>query len=179
MLPICILAIEDASDREFMTDLYIQYNKLMYKIIRNIVHNYSDVEDVLQGTLEKLIEKIPTLRKLSDAQRASYVVSACRRAAYNYNRNQSRHPIVTLDEAFSEATEESVVDVVIHQLDLESLMRIWDKLDKQTRFLLNAKYLMGSDDTEIASQLGITPGSVRTYLTRARRKAYNLMEKSC
>ena len=179
MLPICILAIEDASDREFMTDLYVQYNKLMYRIIRNIVHSYSDIEDVLQSTLEKLIEKIPTLRNLSNAQCASYVASACRRAAYNFNRNQSRHPMVSLDESFLEASEESIVDEVIHQLDLESLMRIWDKLDDQTRFLLNAKYLMGSDDTEIASQLGIAPSSVRTYLTRARRKAYSMMERRC
>lgn len=56
-------------------------------------------------------------------------------------------------------------------------MRVWDKLDEQTRYLLNARYLMESSDAEIAAQLGISAGSVRTYLTRARRKAYELMER--
>lgn len=177
MLPICILAIEDASDREFMTDLYIQYNRLMYKTIKGLVHNESDIEDILQSTLERLIDKIPTLRGLSVPQRANYVVSACRRISFNYNRTQSRHPVVSLDESFEAVSEVNVADQVIHQLDLESLMRIWDKMDEQTRFLLSAKYLMEASDAEIAAQLGISTGSVRTYLTRARRRAYELMEQ--
>lgn len=36
MLPICILVIEDESDREFMAEVFAQYQWLMYSTIENI-----------------------------------------------------------------------------------------------------------------------------------------------
>lgn len=40
MLPICILTIEDESDREFMARVYIQYQWLMYDTIKHVVGDH-------------------------------------------------------------------------------------------------------------------------------------------
>lgn len=37
MIPYCILVIEDDDDREFMTLLYIRYQRLLYKEIYEIL----------------------------------------------------------------------------------------------------------------------------------------------
>lgn len=46
MIPICILAIEDDSDREFMSWLYQQYHRLMYWEIYDLLHDQWATEDI-------------------------------------------------------------------------------------------------------------------------------------
>lgn len=54
MIPYHILAIEDENDREFMTSLYLQYERLMYFTIRKVTQDSWLVDDIFQSTLEKL-----------------------------------------------------------------------------------------------------------------------------
>ena len=56
MIPYCILVIEDDDDREFMTLLYIRYQRLLYKEIYEILKKPWNTEDILQATLVKLID---------------------------------------------------------------------------------------------------------------------------
>ena len=44
MIPSIILAIEDDDDREFMTGLYKQYQRLMYREILKVVQETWDVD---------------------------------------------------------------------------------------------------------------------------------------
>lgn len=39
MLPLIILAIEDESDRDFMANLFVQYQKMMLQTTMAVVHN--------------------------------------------------------------------------------------------------------------------------------------------
>ena len=63
MIPFCILAIENDDDREFMAELFLRYQRLLYNEIYEILKNPWNTEDVLQATLVKLIDKISELRK--------------------------------------------------------------------------------------------------------------------
>ncbi len=45
-----------------MAALFIQYQRLLYKEIYDILKNPWNTEDVLQATLVKLIDKLPELR---------------------------------------------------------------------------------------------------------------------
>lgn len=47
----------------------------------------------------------------------------------------------------------------------------------EERLLLEQKYVLGWSDNELASMLGIQPQSVRMRLTRAKRKAIQLMKE--
>ena len=49
MLPICILSIEDESDREFMTRVYTRYQWLMYDTIKQVIGDHWSAEDVVQN----------------------------------------------------------------------------------------------------------------------------------
>ena len=81
MLPICIMTIEDESDREFMARLYTRYRRLMYDTIRQVVGDHWSAEDVVQATLLKLIDKVPKLQTLDDRRTAGYIAAACRHTA--------------------------------------------------------------------------------------------------
>lgn len=64
----------------------------------------------------------------------------------------------------------------LRRLELDALAQVWPRLDENTRWLLEARYILDYSDGELARELGVKPDSVRMALTRARRKARRLME---
>ena len=182
MLPICILVIEDESDREFMAEVFAQYQWLMYSTIEKIVKNHWVAEDVVQATIEKLIDKIEKLRTLDEKHLANYVVTSCRHNAYNALRYKSRHPVFSIDEDWDASTGDhtahSLEVDIIRKDDLRRMREIWNMLDPRSRYVLEARYILEKTDAEIAESLEIKPDSVRMLLTRARKRAFGLMETS-
>ena len=87
MLPICILSIEDESDREFMTRVYTRYQWLMYDTIKQVIGDHWSAEDVVQNTLIRLINKIEKLKTLDERHMVNYIITACKHTAYNEVRN--------------------------------------------------------------------------------------------
>lgn len=167
MLPICILAIRDDDDRAYMTRLFVKYQRLMYRTIYDILGDKWATEDVLQTTLLRLIDHLDTLRRLEPEGLAGYIAAACRHTAYNAVRDGG--PEVP-DE------RQEVEDRVLRRLELNALAQVWPRLDENTRWLLEARYILDYSDGELARELGVKPDSVRMALTRARRKARRLME---
>ena len=180
MLPICILTIEDESDREFMSRVYTQYQWLMYDTIKHVVGDHWSTEDVVQTTLVKLIDKLEKLKSLDDRHMVHYIITACKHTAYNEVRRHTRHPVFSIDEDCSFGDELHLVhnmeSHLIHEEDLQRMANIWGKLDERSRFALEARNILEKTDEEIAESLDIAPSSVRMVLTRARRKAFDLME---
>ena len=58
-----------------MAALFIQYQRLLYKEINDILKNPWNTEDVLQATLVKLIDKSPELRNKEQPQLIGYILS--------------------------------------------------------------------------------------------------------
>ena len=67
-------------------------------------------------------------------------------------------------------------EVYIHEEDLEALADMLPKLPEKDRMVLESKYILELSDEEIAKELNIAAKSVRSYLTRARRKAFAMMK---
>lgn len=179
MIPLIILAIEDESDRDFMTALYVQYHRLMYHEIYKLLHDPWATDDVLQATLVKLIDRIGQLRKMDQSHLINYIITACRNRAKNYLRDTNKHTAFSFDEGFDcpDSTNDQIEMEwrLIHNEELYGLSRIWPMLDERSQYLLEAKYILGKTAQEIAKELNLKPGSVRMLLTRARRTAFTLM----
>ncbi len=181
MIPYCILAIEDESDRAFMTELYENYHRLMYSEIYKVLHDPWDTDDILQVVLEKLIDKIPLLRSRNRNQLVNYIISACKYKAYNHLRSQARSKSVPfedyLDTPDTEYGGHQLELHIIREEELNSLARIWPLLDIRTQCLLNGYYILEKSMDELGRELGIRPGSVRMALSRARKKAFDLLKE--
>lgn len=179
MLPICILTIEDESDREFMADLFLNYQWLMYRTIEQIVQDHWIAEDVAQSTLVKLIDKIDKLKSLDEPHRINYIITACKHAALNELRSRSRHPMFSIDENWDADSGVHAVRSMelnfIHEEDLRHMAQVWGDLDPRSQYVLEARYILEKSDAEIADALEVKPDSVRMLLTRARKKVYDLM----
>jgi len=181
MIPYCILAIENDDDREFMTQLYLDYNRLMYREINKIIDRKQDQEDVMQSVLEKLIDKISLLRSRTRNQLVNYIISACKFTSFNFLRdNDSKRETVYEDDLTLPDATYSERDIELRMIEdeaLETLRRVLPQLDLRTQCLLEGYYILEKPIAELAAELNIKPSSVRMSLTRARKKALDLLQK--
>lgn len=181
MIPYCILMIEDDDDRAFMEEIFLNYQRLMFDEIHKIVKEPWTVEDIMQSTLVKLIDKIALLRSRSRDQLVNYIISASKNTALNYvrdNATPSESPFEDYLNTSDSANDGHAIEQRLMKKDeLDCLVRIWPKLDERTRHLLEGYYILGKPMTELAGELGIKPESIRMALTRARKKAYELLEE--
>ena len=181
MIPFCILAIENDDDREFMAELFLRYQRLLYNEIYEILNNPWNTEDILQATLVKLIDKIPELLKKEETKLVSYMVVAARNNTYNFLRAQKKSAQVSFEEYSgqenSASADRQIESGMIAKEEIEEMVRRWSQLDERSKHLLEGKYILGKSDEALAEELSINPASVRMALTRARQNAYQILTK--
>lgn len=178
-----VAAIVGEDDKAFMLNLYRDYYGIVRKTVYNITHDADNVEDLINDTFMKLIEKISLIRTLDSCKIADYVVHTSRSVAINFVKRrdvQKKHAYYGEDMDLAgkvPSLENTTEDRIIHQEEMEEIRNAILRLPKKQKDLLYFKYILGMTDAEISETFGIVPGSVRQYSTRARREAQKLMDK--
>ena len=60
---------------------------------------------------------------------------------------------------------------------MDLLQYVWDDLDERSKYLLSGRYILEQSFEEMAKELGVSTGSARMLLTRAKRTALALINK--
>ena len=173
--------IADPDERDFMMGLYKEHYGLVRSTIYKVVRDTDHLEDLISDTFLKLIGRISTLRTLNCCTLATYVVYTGRSISINFVRNrdvQNKHTYYGLEDDLAGEVadlDDTTEDKVINWEEREELWRAVLRLPEKQKNLLYFKYVLEMHDTEISETLGITPDSVRQYLTRARRAAKKLI----
>lgn len=181
MMPAVILAIQDESDRTYMEWIFQNYHRLMYFYIMEKLHDPWQADDVMQESVVKLIDKIDVLRRLSESKRRNYIITTAKNTTVSYLRREAVRKGIPYDDwvkdCIGTASEEDPESLVLHQEEMELLQYIWDDLDERSRYLLSGRYILEQSFDEMAQELGVSPGSTRMLLTRAKRSALELIKK--
>ena len=82
MLALISAAIEDPDDQEFMTQFYLEYERLMYATVRKRLTDPEAAKDIVQECITKLIPK-----SVPRGQETDFVVKALE----FYNRHLQRN----------------------------------------------------------------------------------------
>ena len=154
MLPICILTIQDEDDRAYMSRLFVQYHRLMYQCTYEVLDDKWATEDAVQTTLLRLIDRIDVVRQLDESKLPGYIAAACRHTAYNVLRHNRRHPQVPLEDAPEASSAPDMDELLSRRVELNALARVWPRLDEDTRWLLEARYILDYSDSELAREMG-------------------------
>ena len=160
MLPICILTIQDEDDRAYMSRLFVQYHRLMYQCTYEVLDDKWATEDAVQTTLLRLIDRIDVVRQLDESKLPGYIAAACRHTAYNVLRHNRRHPQVPLEDAPEASSAPDMDELLSRRVELNALARVWPRLDEDTRWLLEARYILDYSDSELAREMGVKPTSL-------------------
>lgn len=183
MVNMVITAMKDDDSKVFMMDLYYDYYGLVRKTIYNITHEMDNLEDLINDTFIKIIEKISLIRTLESCKTAAYIVYTSRSVAINFIKHsnvQKKHTYYGTETDLAEdlpSREETIEDRIIHQEEIEEMGSAILDLPKKQKDLLYFKYILEMDNGKIAEILGIASVSIRQYLTRARRNAKQIMDK--
>lgn len=168
-------------DNEFLSWVYLEFNRLMFYTAKKYFEDTRQQEEIVQESLKKLIEKKNTLRKLKRPALASYITVTVRNTSINYLKvqNEEKAWIVGLDAVKDQEKKNcrSMDDILILKESAGYLKKIWPDLEPWMRRVLEEKYFLGYTNDVIAARLGCKPNSVRMLLTRARRRAMELMKK--
>ena len=180
IMPAVILAIQDESDRTYMEWIFQTYHRLMYHYIMEVLHDSWQADDVMQESVVKLIHKIDVLRRPSESKRRNYIITTAKNTAISYLRRESIRKGIAYDDwakdCIGTQSEEDPEALVLRQEEMEALQLIWDDLDERSRYLLSSRYILEQSFEEMARELGVTAGSARMLLTRAKRAALALIE---
>ncbi|GCE14428.1 RNA polymerase sigma factor [Tengunoibacter tsumagoiensis] len=151
-------------DNQAFEALYLRYFKFVCTLIFNVVHDTTCVEDLAQESFVKVHAKLASLRN-GEAFK-TWLGRIAMNTARDHLRSVKRKPLCT-----NEGWEESCVVTFEEQIQQELLFYqvvhvVLQRLIGGQRdcFVL---HLQGNSPAEISQRLGLTPGTVRTYISKS------------
>ena len=161
--------------KELLVRLCFQYSPLIGRILSGSCPP-DDREDLIQECFLRLAEHTDRLAELTPPQVTRYVQRVIRSVLIDYRRKKRVY--ISLEDC-AEELEDSGCSPELFCEQRETFARFhqqWGELPTVDQDLFYLKYLLELPDEEIAQRLGISPGSVRTYLSRARKHARKLIK---
>ena len=177
-----VYSMEDQpSDREFMDQMYMEFERLMFFTARQYTSKAEIAEDIVQESLVRLYEKVRTMKPMKHVVLAAYIRATVRNTAINVLRKMNRERDYAADaetDAFVQADQEWVLNTMMDLSGYRVLLsKIWPRLPEDDRLLLEGKYILGYSDQELAEEIGCQANSIRVKLTRARRRALAIIQE--
>jgi RNA polymerase sigma-70 factor (ECF subfamily) len=154
-----------AGDQRALDALLRRHYDRVYAVCRRLAGNEADALDATQEALMALVRGLPKFDGRAAFSTWAYRVAT--NACLDELRRRSRRPDPGLPE-FEEAPRDGrpeLGDQVADHLDIDAALQ---ELPEEFRAAVVLRDLSGLDYAEIASVLGIPPGTVRSRIARGR-----------
>lgn len=136
----------------------IKYRDMLYKICLVILCNEQDVQDVIQDTFCRYLEKKPDFRV--EEHEKAWLIKVATNICRDMIRFRVRHPKVSIDEV------ENFLAAPEQRENLKEFL----KLPIKHKTVIYLHYVEGYSIKEIADILGITESAVKSRLLRGRKQ---------
>lgn len=152
-----------AGNRKSQELLYGTYARKMLAVCARYAKDNFEAEDILQVAFIKIFDKI------KDFKEEGSLEGWIRRIMVNtaiefYRRNARLNLVLEMDEA----QEQSVSENQFSKMNMQDLLRIIQTLSPGYRLVFNMYAIEGFSHKEIAKELGISEGTSKSQLARAR-----------
>jgi RNA polymerase sigma-70 factor (ECF subfamily) len=158
-------------DREAFSVLARTHVDRLYAIANRILRDTGLAEDATQATLVTIWRELPTLR---DPDR--FVAWASRIVVNECNTEAGRRSRMVGELRVLHAELPAPTDEVLAFVDRDALERAFRRLSPDQRAMLVMHHYLGLDPAEIATTLGVVPGTVRSRLHYAHRAMRAVLE---
>ncbi len=158
--------------------IVLSTEKQIYNLALSITKCREDAEDIAQETYLRLWRSLPDYKGESSAK--FYILKIARNLAIDFirkkaQRSEADNVILTSDGEFepdiADTDPESRPDEsYIRKLKAETLRKCLDELPNSARELIVLRDINGLPYAEIAKMLGITEGTLKSKLFRARER---------
>ena len=154
-----------ARDQRALGLIYDHYSEALYGTILNIVRSEAVAEDVFQEAMVKVWRHAERY----DARQGrlfTWLVNICRNAAIDAYRSK----------AFRQQSENRGLDAAVDRVGREDntdtigVAALLEALPEEQRVLIRKAYFEGYTQTELAEELGVPLGTVKTRMRSALQK---------
>jgi len=152
-----------ASDRRMQEELYRRFSPRMYAVCLRYAGNAEEAEDILQEGFIKVFKKMDSFRNEGSFEgwtRRIFVNTAIE----HFRRKKYLLPVTEKEENTIEGKYTSVLD----DLGAKDIMALVQELSPGYRTVFNMYVVEGYTHKEIADQLGISEGTSKSQLSRAK-----------
>ena len=175
-----------ARDAASFERLVRHYGGRLLSVARRFLRNEEDARDCVQQVFVQVFRAIDNFQGSSSLGTWLHRITV--NEALSRLRSQARHPEESLDELLSEFDENgeriepeamttaSTEEILEREGSRELVHRAIDQLPEGYRNVLLLRDIEGYDTNETAALLGVTPGTVKTRLHRARAQLKKTLE---
>jgi RNA polymerase sigma-70 factor (ECF subfamily) len=180
----------NAGDQAAFVEIVSRYRGKMFSIALRHLRNHADAEEIAQDTFIRAYRGLARFR--GDSSLASWL----HRIAFNLSRNRyryffrrHRHETLSFDCALSDDSKATIADLVASDVPdpaREAANREFfayvtvcmEKLSTHQREILTLRNLLHYSYGEIAVTLGLSRGTVKSRITRARKNLRGLLAET-
>lgn len=170
------------NDRKAQAEIFNKYSRKLYGLCLRYSKNADDAQDLLQDGFIKVFEKIDGYR--GDSSLETWMTRLFLNLAITKIRQKKRQPgTVELYDDLSEETEEEFDDTLESQLfndpsaGVERVLTLIQQLPDKYQMAINMYAIDGLSHKEIAELTGVSEGTSKSHLSRARKLLKDLIEK--
>ena len=180
----------NAGDEDAFVEIVTRYRKKMFSIALRHLRNHADAEEVAQDTFVRAYRGLARFR--GDSSLASWL----HRIAFNLSRNRHsyffrrhRHETCSFDCALSDGSNATFADLVASDVpdpareaaNREFFAQVtvcMGELSAHQREVLTLRNLLHYSYEEISATLGLSRGTVKSRITRARKNLRELLAQT-
>jgi len=159
---------------DFLEEKIKVYSPVVYRLAYSLVKSRADADDIHQEVFIKYISKCPCFENAEHekAWLIKVTVNQCR----NWWKTAWKRKIISLSEYEEEGRELAVSQDMLGDDDRELIEKV-KSLSSKYRIVIHLFYYEQLSVEEIANILGQKESTVRTWLTRARKKLSELLKE--
>ncbi len=158
--------------------LVAKHQRLVVHIVGRIVQQQEDVEDICQEVFIKVFRKIKHFR--GDSKLSTWIAKVAYNTSISHIRkgNKDIHSYDEQPLLIAAEKDESLNQKVVEREEAKKyLMQFIEKLPVQYRTVLTLFHLEEFSYREIEEITGMPEGTIKSYLSRARKLLKDQMEK--
>lgn len=181
----------DCGDETAFREIMARYQRRLFVAALSKLHDHSDAQEIVQDTFIRAHRGLAKFR--GDSSLATWLYRIALNLASNrywYYHRRRRHLMLSLEGAF-DATGGGSFNAVLASDEAdpargagtqeisELAERCMAQLGKNARDILTLRNAENRSYDEIARELGISPGTVKSRIARARERLRYLMNAAC
>ena len=165
----------EGSEKAFRK-LVERYHPMAYAVVRGVLGDRSDAEDVAQEVFIKVFRGLSGFR--GDAKLSTWVYTIARNVAINAARKKDLAD-ASIEDVVVETPEDSRPDEQYRRkIRREHLERCLSEIEESHRLALELRYMGEMSYTEISEVMGLPIGTVKTYIHRGKVALEKVMNRS-
>ena len=156
-------------DEDAVRTLYQRYGRLVFVVAMRVLDDHQRAEEATQQTFLQVWRYADRFEAGRDF--APWLATIARRAAIDLRRREARRPADPLDDA--SPGDASLVELPPSAEQIETMWAVRaaiDSLGDEEREIMRLQHLEGWTHSQIADQLGIAVGTVKSRSHRAHRR---------